>query len=131
MPWPARRRLRKKQKRGRTGILLIVKIRENIRSFTDKAGTVSIRENGLELCFRNRITGAPKFVELAPGPHDIEFRVTRTRASNSSSFQKTVDLREDEVLVAVCDPVQPNTFYKKSPKVDSWFLGVLSRRKTR
>ncbi|WP_174479420.1 hypothetical protein [Streptomyces hokutonensis] len=126
MPWRARRRLRRIRKRGRTGVLLIAEIREPVRSFTDRAGVVSVRENGLEICFRTRSAKAPKFAELAPGLHDLEFRVSRPRASGTSSFRRAVALREGDVLVALCDPVQPNTFYRKSRTADSWFVGILS-----
>ena len=73
IPWRARKRLRRAQKSGRTGVLLIAEIREPIRSFTDRAGTVSIRKNGVKVCSRSRFTKAPKFVDLAPGLHELEF----------------------------------------------------------
>jgi hypothetical protein len=126
MPWRAGKLLRGVQKSGRTGVLLIAEIGEPIRSFTDKAGVVSIRENGLEICSRDRFVKAPKFVELAPGLHDVEFMVSRLRVSRTSSFRRAVELREGDVLVAWCDPVQSNTFYRKSRPVDSWFVGILS-----
>ncbi|MER6205938.1 hypothetical protein [Streptomyces sp. NPDC001642] len=125
MPWRAGKRLRRVQESGRTGVLLIAEIREPIRSFTDRAGIVSIRENGQKVCSRDGYTKAPKFVELKPGLHDLEFVVIRFRESETSSFRKTVKLREGDVLVALCDPVPPNTFYRKSRPVDSWFIGVL------
>lgn len=126
IPWRARKCLGRAQKRGRTGVLLIAEIREPIRSLTDRAGTVSIRENGLEICYRDRFSKAPKFVELAPGLHELEFTVIRLRESRTSSFRRAVELQEGDVLVALCDPVQPNTFYRKSQAVDSWFVGILS-----
>ncbi|MGW3100372.1 hypothetical protein [Streptomyces sp. NPDC001100] len=126
MPWRARKRLRGVRKSGRTGVLLIVEIREPVRSFTNRAGVVSIRENGLKTCSRDRFAKAPKFVELAPGLHDMEFMVIRLRASRTSSFRRAVELRAGDVLVALCDPVQPNTFYRKSRPADSWFVGILS-----
>ncbi|WP_328675012.1 hypothetical protein [Streptomyces sp. NBC_00343] len=126
MPWRAGKRLRRVQESGRTGVLLIAEIREPIRSFTDRAGIVSIRENGQKVCSRDRCTKAPKFVELTPGFHDLEFMVIRFKESKTSSFRKTVKLREGDVLIALCDPVQPNTFYRKSRPVDSWFIGVHS-----
>ena len=126
MPWRAGKRLRRVQESGRTGVLLIAEIREPIRSFTDRAGIVSIRENGQKVCSRDRYAKAPKFVELAPGLHDLEFVVIRFRESKTSSFRRAVELRGGDVLVALCDPVQPNTFYRKSRTVDSWFVGILS-----
>jgi hypothetical protein len=126
IPWQARKCLRRAQKSGRTGVLLIAEIREPIRSFTDKAGVVSIRENGLEICFRDRFAKAPKFVELAPALHDVEFMVIRRKASRISSFRRAVELQEGDVLAALCDPVQPNTFYRKSRIVDCWFIGIIS-----
>ncbi len=126
MPWRARRLLRRVQRSGGTGVLLIAEIREPIRSFSDKAGIVSIREDGQRICSRDRFVKAPKFVELAPGLHDLEFVVIRFRASRTSSFRRAVELQEGDVLVALCDPVQPNTFYRKSRTVDSWFVWIPS-----
>ncbi|MER7927392.1 hypothetical protein ABTY96_30330 [Streptomyces sp. NPDC096057] len=109
-----------------TGVLLVAEIRKPIRSFTDRAGITSIYENDVKICSRDRFAKAPKFVELEPGLHDMEFVVIRFRASKTSSFRRAVELREGDVLFALCDPVQPNTFYRKSSAVDSWFVGILS-----
>ncbi|MDV9173698.1 hypothetical protein R6V09_26800 [Streptomyces sp. W16] len=126
LPSRARKRLRRVRRSGRTGVLLIAEISEPVRSFTDRAGVVSIRENGLEICFRDRFVKAPEFVELAPGLHDLEFMVSRPWANRISWFRRAVELRAGDVLVALCDPVQPHTFYRKSPSADSWFVGILS-----
>ncbi|MBK6011636.1 hypothetical protein [Streptomyces sp. MBT53] len=126
LPWRARGRLRGVRRNGRTGVLLIAEIREPVRSFTDRAGVVSVRENGLKICSRDRFATAPKFVDVPPGLHDMQFTVRRWRASRTSSFRRTVELREGDVLVALCDPVQPNTFYRKSPSMDSWIVGIIS-----
>ncbi|WP_258572730.1 hypothetical protein [Streptomyces sp. KM273126] len=126
LPLLVRWRLRKEQHRRRTGVLLYAEIREPLRSLTYKAGVVSLWENGVELCSRSRDTKMPKFVELPPGAHTFEFKVIRVRAGKSSSFQKVVDLDEGEILVAVCDPVQSNVFYRRSPDADTWVVGVLT-----
>jgi hypothetical protein len=36
-----------------------------------------------------------------------------------------VALSGEDVLVAICEPVQPWTIYAKSPTVDTWYLGVI------
>lgn len=126
IPLLVRWRLRKAKKAGRTGVLLFAEIREPVRSLTFKAGITSLWEGDKELCARSRDAKTPKFVELAPGPHHIEFKVIRLRSSNSTSFQQVVDLQEGDVLVALCDPVQAHVFYRRSPEVDSWVIGVLS-----
>jgi hypothetical protein len=118
-------RLRREKKAGRTGVLLVVEIREPVRSLTHKAGIVSLWEEGRELCARSRDAKSPKFVKLLPGFHVIEFKVIRMREEQSTSFVKTVDLRENDILVASCDPVQANVFYRRSPDVDSWTIGVV------
>ncbi|MQY40978.1 hypothetical protein SRB17_90150 [Streptomyces sp. RB17] len=121
-------RLRREQRRSRTGVLLFAEIREPVRSLTHKAGIVSLWEDGVELCSRTRDAKMPKFVELSPGLHRLEFKVTRMRAGKSTSFLKVVDLQEGEILVALCDPVQSNVFYRRSPDADTWAVGVRSRR---
>ncbi|MFF8989461.1 hypothetical protein ACF09H_05710 [Streptomyces sp. NPDC014983] len=126
LPLLVRWRLRKEQHRKRTGVLLYAEIREPPRSLTYKAGVVSLWENGVELCSRSRDSKMPKFVELPPGAHTFEFKVIRVRAGKSSSFQRVVDLDEGEILVAVCDPVQSNVFYRRSPDADTWVIRVLS-----
>ncbi|MFJ9894466.1 hypothetical protein ACIQPR_14225 [Streptomyces sp. NPDC091280] len=125
MPWRARRRLRAVRGRGGTGVVLVAEIREPVRGFTDRAGIVGIHEDGQEICSRTRFAKAPTFVELPPGRHELEFSVLRWRARGTSSFRRVVELREGDVLVARCDPVQPHTFYRRSPSADTWFLGVL------
>lgn len=87
---------------------------------------LSLWENGVELCSRSRDRKRPKFLELPSGPHRLEFKVIRARAGKSTSFQKVVDLKEGEILVVLCDPVQSNVFYRRTPDVDTWVLGVIS-----
>jgi hypothetical protein len=130
-------RLRRARRRRRTCVLVFAEIREPVRSLTCKAGIVSVREEGVELCSRGRGRGrgrgakTPRFIELPPGPHWLEFRVTRMNASRSTSFLQVVDLKEGEILVALCDPVQSNVFYRRSADVDSWVIGVFPNREKR
>ena len=65
----------------------------------------------------------PKWVPLEPGVHDLRFSASRWNGSGTS-FRRCVDLTAGEVLVAVCEPVQPPVFYAKSPSADLWHLGV-------
>jgi hypothetical protein len=60
---------------------------------------------------------------LAPGAHDLLFLASRP--ASSSHFRQRVALDSEDLLVAVCEPVQPWTFYAKSPAVDTWYLGVV------
>ncbi|MEU6355918.1 hypothetical protein ABZ896_42515 [Streptomyces sp. NPDC047072] len=120
--------LKRARRKGRTGVLVFAEIREPVRSLTHKAGIVSVREEGVELCSRDRGAKTPRFIELPPGPHRLEFGVTRMKASGSTSFLQVVDLKEGETLVALCDPVQSNVFYRRSPDVDSWVIGVFPNR---
>ncbi|WP_371660678.1 hypothetical protein [Streptomyces sp. NBC_00280] len=105
---------------------MFAEIREPIRSLTHKAGVVSLWENDEELCYRSRDAKMPKFVELPPGLHQFEFKVIRVRAGKSTWFQREMDLKEGEILVALCDPVQSNVFYRRSPDRDTWVVGVIS-----
>ncbi|MGX4692639.1 hypothetical protein [Streptomyces sp. JNUCC 63] len=131
LPLLVRWRLRREQKGRRTGVLLFAEIREPVRSLTYKTGVVSLWENGVELCSRSRDAKMPRFVALPSDSHRLEFKVTRVRARRSTSFLKVVDLQEGEILVALCDPVQSNVFYRRSPDMDSWVVGVLSPREKR
>lgn len=119
----ARRRLRRIKKAGKAGVLLVAEIREPVRSLTFKAGVVSVRKGPVELCFASSVSRRPKFVELAPGLHSLDFRVLRMRGSRSSSITEAVELRAGDVIVVLCDPVQANVFYRRSPELDTWVVG--------
>ncbi|WP_415949942.1 hypothetical protein [Streptomyces sp. KLOTTS4A1] len=119
-----RRRLRSIKRSGRTGLLLVSEIREPVRSFTFKAGVVSVHERGNELCFGSRDSKRPKFVELEPGSHSLELRVTRMQAGRSTVASTDMELNAGDILVIVCDPVQANVFYRRSPSRDSWTVGI-------
>ncbi|MFJ8002713.1 hypothetical protein ACIQ7D_37415 [Streptomyces sp. NPDC096310] len=125
IPWGARLRLRRALNRGRTGVLLGAEIREPPRSMSPNWSTVWIKKDGESLAACSKIERLPKFVDLTPGSHELIFIVTRTR-KGGTSFTKTVTLHPGEILVALCEPIQPNVFYKKSPAADTWKFGVFS-----
>ncbi|WP_415949943.1 hypothetical protein [Streptomyces sp. KLOTTS4A1] len=120
-----RRRLRSIKRSGRTGLLLVSEIREPVRSFTFKAGVVSVHERGNELCFGSRDSRRPKFVELEPGSHRLELRVTRMQAGRSTAASAETELNAGDILVIMCDPVQADVFYRRSPGGDSWTVGIV------
>jgi len=55
--------------------------------------------------------------------HDLFFLASRS--ASSSAFRKRVMLSGEDVLVVICEPVQPWTIYGKSPEVDTWYLGII------
>ncbi|WP_028809982.1 hypothetical protein [Streptomyces sp. 351MFTsu5.1] len=123
--------LQREQRKGRTGVLVFAEIREPVRSLTHEAGIVSVWEDGVELCCRSRAAKTPRFVELHPGSHRLKFKVIRLKARRSTSFTQVVDLQEGQILVALCDPVQPDVFYRRSPDADSWVIGLFPTREKR
>src|ERR1700761_3212357 len=92
MPWRVKRRLRRQQRRGATGIILFADIRETSRSLVHKAGVVALWKDGVELCSGSGLRKRVKFVKLSPGSHHIEFKVIRQRESRSSSFERVIRL---------------------------------------
>jgi hypothetical protein len=126
LPWPVRVRLRSARKKGRTGLLLYGIIRTWPRAMTRETPLVWITEGKRRLGICSPTRHLPKWVALVPGAHDLSFFASRTVAF--SSFDDRVTLSEGDVLVAVCEPVQPNTFYARSPDADLWNLGIIDSK---
>lgn len=111
------------RRRQRTGVLLCAIIRTPARSMARTAPVVALREGADRLCASGRSSKGPKWVPLEPGVHDLRLSAVRPDGSGTS-FRRCVNLAPGEVLVAVCEPVQPPVFYAKSPTADRWHLGV-------
>ena len=67
----------------------------------------------------------PKWVPLAPGEHTLTLHAVRVRSS--SAFTSKLTLTDGDVLVAVCEPIQPWSIFGKSPAMDHWYLGVIPK----
>ena len=104
-------------------MLLCAVIRTPARSMSPKAPVVALREGADRLCVSGHLSKSPKWVPLEPGVHELRFSATRGSGSGTY-FRLSVNLAPGEVLVAVCEPVQPSVFYAKSPSDDLWFLGI-------
>lgn len=123
MSWLLRQRLRRVRARQETGLLLQGIIRTPSRSMSSKAPAVAVREGRTRLAIVMSSFQIPKWVPLAPGEHELIFHAVRVRSY--SSFTREFVLAEGDVLVAVCEPIQPWTVFGKSPSVDHWYVGVL------
>jgi hypothetical protein len=123
LPWLVRVRLRPARKKGRTGLLLYGIIRTWPRAVTWKAPSVSVMGGKHRLCMCSPSSHRPKWASLAPGPHDLRFFAIRS--VSFSAFDLRVTLSDGDVLVAICEPVQPWTFYAPSPEADTWYLGII------
>jgi hypothetical protein len=117
------RRLRSARRKHLTGIIVYGIIRQGPRAISSRIPTVSVREGKRRLGLCDAASHRPKWAVLAPGAHDLLFLASRS--SSSSSFQRRVTLSDQEVLVVVCEPVQPRTIFAKSPEVDTWYLGII------
>lgn len=118
-------RLRRVSQWHETGLLMHGIIRTPSRSMSPKNPGVSIREGKARLCLARSSTQLPKWVPLPPGEHILTFTAVRVRSS--SRFERRFVLAEGDVLVAVCEPIQPWTFYAKSPSADQWHMGVITQ----
>jgi hypothetical protein len=123
LPWRVRRRLRSARKKHRTGIIVYGIIRQGPRAISSKIPSVSVSEGKRWLGTCSSYSHRPKWAALAPGVHELLFLASRS--ASSSAFRKRVTLSGEDVLLAICEPVQPWTFYAKSPTVDTWYLGVI------
>ena len=124
LSWLLRRRLRRVRQRHETGLLMQGIIRTPSRSMSPKNPAVAIREGRTRLCIARSATQIPKWVPLAPGEHHLTFNAVRSRSH--SSFDRTFVLAEGDVLIAVCEPIQPWTIFGKSPSADHWYIDVIT-----
>lgn len=126
MSWLLRQRLRRVRERRRTGLLMQGIIRTPTRSVSSQKPLVAVVRGGkTRLGMVTSPFQIPKWVPLAPGEHQLTFRAVRPRSS--SSFACTLTLADGDVLVAVCEPIQPWTIFGKSPSEDHWYLGVIPK----
>lgn len=125
MSWLLRQRLRRVRERHKTGLLMQGIIRTPTRSMSLKKPVVAVREGKTRLGIVMSPFQIPKWVPLAPGEHNLAFQAVRPRSS--SSFTGKLTLADGDVLVAVCEPIQPWSVFGKSPSVDHWYLGVIPK----
>ncbi|MEU3901978.1 hypothetical protein [Streptomyces sp. NPDC045251] len=126
LKWRSRYLINRARRRGQTGLLLQVDLRDPPRSMSLKWCLVLVTERGLELCGVDRTNiRKVRFIPLPPGPHSLDLEVTRLRERRSTLVQQKVVLGTGDVLLVMCDPVRPNVFHRRSPAVDTWSVQVL------
>ncbi|MEV0875865.1 MULTISPECIES: hypothetical protein [Streptomyces] len=126
LKWRSRYLIRKARRRGRTGLLLQVDLRDPPRSMSLKWCLVSVTESGHSLCSVDRTSiRKVRFIPLPPGPHPLHLEVTRHHKRRCTQAQQNVVLGQGDILLVTCDPVQPNVFYRRSPVVDTWSAQIL------
>lgn len=126
LKWRARYLIHKARRRGRTGLLLQVDLRDPPRSMSLKWCLVSVTENGQWLCSVDRTSiRRVRFIPLPPGPHPLRLEVMRYRKCRCTQAQQNIVLGQGDILLVTCDPVQPNVFYRRSPVLDTWSAQIL------
>jgi len=125
MSWLLRQRLRRVREQHGTGLLMQGIIRTPTRSMSSMNPSVSVREGKNRLGIVMSPFQIPKWVPLAPGEHTLTLHAVRPRSS--SAFTSKLTLADGDVLVAVCEPIQPWTIFGKSPAMDHWYLGVIPK----
>jgi hypothetical protein len=127
LSWLVRRRLRRVRQRHETGVLMHGIIRTPVRSMSPKNPVVGIREGKTWLTTASSatLTRLPQWAPLASGEHHLTFRAFRVRSG--SSFDRRFVLAEGDVLVAICEPIQPWTIFGKSPSADHWYMDVITQ----
>ncbi|MEV5678498.1 hypothetical protein AB0L68_26730 [Streptomyces sp. NPDC052164] len=126
LKWRSRYLIHRARRRGRSGLLLQVDLRDPPRSMSLKWCLVSVAESGRQLCRVDRTSiRKVRFIALPPGPSLLQLEVTRYRKRSSTQAQRNVVLGQGDILLVTCDPVQPNVFYRRSPVVDTWSVRIL------
>ncbi|PJM93350.1 hypothetical protein CG719_23130 [Streptomyces sp. CB01373] len=126
LKWRSGYLIRRARRRGRTDLLIQVDLRDPPGSMSPKWCLVSVTEGERQFCSVDRSTlRTVRFVPLLPGPHSLRLEVLRTRRRRSTRVERTVVLGQGDILLATCDPVQPNVFYRRSPEADTWSLQIL------
>ncbi|MDX3682600.1 MULTISPECIES: hypothetical protein [unclassified Streptomyces] len=99
-------------------------MRDSFRSVTLKWSIVSIECEGETLCEMSNTTfKRPVFIDMPPGRRELTFRVMRAQKKRGTLFRQEATLVEGSIFVALCEPIQPNVFYRKSPVKDTWKIG--------
>ncbi|MFE7333173.1 hypothetical protein ACFU8W_52110 [Streptomyces sp. NPDC057565] len=128
LKWRSRYLIHRARRRGQTGLLLQVDLRDGPRSMSLKWCLVSVTESGRDLCSVDRTSiRKVRFIPLPPGPHPLHLEVMRYRKRRSTQVQRNVVLGQGDILLVTCDPVQPNVFYRRSPVVDTWSAQILQQ----
>lgn len=125
IPRFVRWRLRRARRGGRTGLLLHGVIRTPPRSMSRRQPVVSVWEGGRDLCMVSSHSKFPKWVELPRGRHVLRFTATRGMRSSDSEFSREVEIGPGQVLLAICEPIQPWTIFRASPSTDRWYIGMV------
>jgi hypothetical protein len=128
LPWLVRLQLNRVRRQRRTGLLLYGMIRTAARSRSKYAPVVSVREGRHLLCMCSNTSKFPKWVNLGPGLHDLGFLAGTRRTS--SSFDRSFNLNDGDVLVAICEPIQSKLVFAQRQPANLWYLGILGSAQT-
>lgn len=85
---------------------------------------VSVRRNEAVLARCSPSSKAPKWSDLPAGRHLLDFTASRG-GQFISSFKRELRLERGDVLVVICEPIQPWSLLGKSPSANRWYIGVL------
>lgn len=122
LPWRVRRRLPKLQRAGRSGVLVHGIIKNSSHGITKLNNLIWVSDNKT---YSSRVSARsrhPKWFEVQPGTHFLKFHAVRSRTF--SELHQEFTLKQGQILVAICWPIQPWTIFGKSPETDRWYLGV-------
>ncbi len=123
LSFSARRKLRRAQRKGQAGVVLHGIIRTGTSSLQRRQAVVAIHEGTKSLGMVSAHAPLAKWANLSPGRHRLRFIATRT--SSSSVFERDIELKSGQILVAVCHPIQPWSPFGRSPDEDRWYLGIV------
>ena len=113
LPWLARVRLRRIRRQRRTGLLLHGVIGTSSRSLSAYAPLVVVLEGREVLCACSKTSKLPKWVPRQPGTHEFEFRARNGRSH--STFSRSFELSDGDILVAICRPIQDKWWFQQRP----------------
>ena len=128
LPWLARVRLRRIRRERRTGLLLHGIINTPARSMSHYAPVVGVHEGRERLAWCAATAKLPKWAARPPGVHEFKFHASTDRTR--STFTRSFDLGDGDVLVAICKPIQDKWWFQQRQPADIWYLGILSSHKS-
>jgi hypothetical protein len=120
--WTVRRRLRRAQREGRTGLLADARIPSGTRSLNRYQRVVGIYEGSRELFLKQPGPQLPHWVDLEPGVHHLRFAI---EGGGGNVFTKSFTLQRREILVAVCHTTHSFIPFNRNPRPNRWYLGVV------
>ncbi|WP_236789385.1 hypothetical protein [Amycolatopsis sp. GM8] len=119
--WLARRKVRRAQREGRTGLLAFTRIPAGTRSIRYKR-YVLIKEGRRCIFAGQPGIQIPRWVDLPPGGHELTFSVS---GGGDISFTRHYTLNAGDILIAGCHTTYSIKLFDENRRPNYWYIGIL------